>query len=278
MDKLEALAVLVAIAVAAIAFHIFVMPLNEAYISVMSVKTECLPGDADCLEEVRKMRMNCDPPTESILVIGNETNRIIIKVTTYMENGKCITKEEIIDDSSGLAPYNLTGREIECEIDEEVLEETGQIVCDNSLAGFLAPGSSDTSTTVSDGETVFQAYCSLDADDCKEEASTYIKNCMNAEITLDQELDHTAGGLTYWTLYIDVDERPVEYTATQKLQPRCVIFHKLLNAVNLPPEIPEQVIGMNMTCTIDLDLFPINGISVRWCEGELVNYIQVIYP
>jgi hypothetical protein len=125
---------------------------------------------------------------------------------------------------------------------------------------------------------VYTAYCSLEADDCKEEAAEHITECQESEITMDMELNHTQGGTTYWTLFIDIDRLPVEYTETEKLPERCRMYHELINAVNLPPEIPPSIVGMSMTCTIELYRFPISSVTVRFCEGDLVDYIKLIYP
>jgi hypothetical protein len=95
---------------------------------------------------------------------------------------------------------------------------------------------------------------------------------------MDLELNHTQGGVSYWSLFMKIETLPVEYTDLGKLPERCQIYYEIINAVNLPPEIPPAVVGTSMTCTISKNRFPINGVTRRYCEGDLEEYIDIIYP
>jgi hypothetical protein len=276
---------LAALSLAALALvHIYVMPLDRLFLFLISERSQCGPGDAECIARLSAVRGNCSPSV-AIVTVGNETNNVTIRVTTFMRDGKCVTEEVVLDDAnSGIAPFDITGYNTTCDVPLDKLSEFGQKACNGSLLSYISPDS--TAPSAGGGENgvggedgyVYTAYCSLDAQDCKETAGEYVKTCREAQITMDLSINHSQGGTSYWTIFINIDRLPVEYTDTGKLQPRCSIYHELINAVNLPPEIPPGIIGMNMTCEIELDMFPINGVSVSSCEGALVDYMQIIYP
>ncbi len=248
---------------------------------IMPENMECAPGDAECLSRLSELRRLCHP-SRTIVTVGNSTNYMKILVIVYWDGQKCVSDETVIEDHmSGVAPFDISGYRTICNTTPELLEKYGEHACNGSLLGFFSPdGSSDYGGSGETGgdDYVYRAYCSLEADDCKEEVSDYIKNCRPADILMDMEINNSQGGASYWTLAIQIQRLPAEYTSTKKLQPRCEIYHELVNAVNLPPEIPPHVIGDTMTCTIPLSDFPIGSVSLRWCEGELVEYIQMIYP
>lgn len=274
--------VLIVLALAALAIvHVFVMPLDRLFMYLISERSVCGPGDAECIERLKAVRGNCSPSV-SIVTVGNATNNVTFRVTTFMKDGKCVTEEVVIDDAnSGIAPFDITGYNTTCDVPLDVLEEFGQKACNGSLLSYLSSDGKAPSAEDEEGveeEYVYTAYCSLEADDCKETAAQYVQTCGESEITMDLEINHTQGGVSYWTIFIDVEQLPVEYTDTGKLPARCSIYHELINAVNLPPEIPPGIIGMNMTCTIPLTEFPISGVSVSSCDGGLVDYMQIIYP
>jgi hypothetical protein len=262
--------------------HLFVMPLDRLFLFLISERSQCGPNDADCFARLESVRGNCNPSV-SIVTVGNATNNVTIRVTTFMRDGKCVTEEIVLDDSnSGIAPFDIAGYNTTCDVPIEKLEEFGQKACNGSLLSYISPGGKPPSgggtVEEEDGGYVYKAYCSLEAQDCKETAAEYVKTCGESEITMDLDINHTQGGVSYWTIFIDVERLPVEYTDTGKLPARCSIYHELINAVNLPPEIPPGIIGMNMTCIVPLSRFPIGGVSVTSCEGDLVEYMRIIYP
>jgi hypothetical protein len=270
-------AVVCALAALAIV-HVFVMPLDRLLLFLVSERSVCGPDDAECIARLAAVRGNCSPSI-SIVTIGNETNNVTIMVSTFMRDGKCVTEEIVLDDAnSGIAPFDISGYNTTCEVPPEKLEEFGQKACNGSLFSYLSPDRKAPTPGEDEDDYVFTAYCSLEAEDCRETAAQYVQTCGESEITMDLQINHTQGGVSYWTVFIDVDELPVEYTQTGKLPARCSIYHELVNAVNLPPEIPPGVIGMNMTCVVPLYRFPISGVSVSSCEGDLVDYMQIIYP
>lgn len=244
-------------------------------------KLDCPPGDEECLSKLSDFRSMCKN-SDTILTLGNSTNYLKIRVRVYWDGEKCVTEETVVDDhDSGIAFYDITGYTTECDVSPEMLEKYGPHACNGSMIGFLSPKDipDDDDSGDEDGDDyVYQAYCSLEAEDCKEEAAEYVNNCGPADILMDMEVEHTQGGTSYWTLSIIIERLPVEYTETEKLPERCSIYHEIVNAVNLPPEIPPDIIGKTMTCTIPLSMFPVNGVSIRWCEGDLVDYIHAIYP
>ncbi len=273
--KYATLAVLVVIL---LAVHFFVFPLDRLFTLIVAEKYNCGPGDEDCLQKVNSVRGNCTPPSVSIVTIGNETNNITIQTTTYMKDGKCVTEEIVLEDAnSAIAPFDITGYNTTCEVEEEKLEVFGQHACNGSIMAYIS-GDEEVGGEPEEDEYVYQAYCSLEAENCKEEAAQYIKNCDESQITMDMEINHTQGGVSYWTIYIEITELPLEYTELGKLPARCQMYHELINAVNLPPEIPPSIIGMAMTCEIELSKFPIDAVTASYCDGDLLDYIQLIYP
>ena len=242
---------------------------------------DCMPDDEECASRLNDLQEACSPPS-SIVHAGNSTNNLTIEITRYWQDGKCYRQEVVIDDSdSGITNYDIEGYSTTCAMSPEDFERFGNLACNGSLLPFVAPGSAEGgpgSGDFGEGGDSYQAYCSLLAEDCHGEAAKMVKNCNEAEILMDQEIGNTQGGASYWTLYLDIQRLPVEYLPTQRLPERCVLYHELVNAVNLPPELPPQVVGMNMTCTVELSRFPISGISIRWCDGDLVDHIKLIYP
>jgi hypothetical protein len=81
---------------------------------------------------------------------------------------------------------------------------------------------------------------------------------------VDDEIGHTTNGTSYWTVYINVE----------RLSTTCQTFYEVTNIVNLPPEMPPQIMGMNMTCTVPLSEFPITGLHASYCKGDLMEYIH----
>ncbi|MCK5547796.1 MAG: hypothetical protein KAI64_02195 [Thermoplasmata archaeon] len=264
MDSLQflyLLAIVVVINIFIVLFLLFYIPQT----------LECLPDDEECASRLNELQEACSPPT-TIIYVGNSTNNLTIEINRYLQDGKCYREEVVTDDSdSGITYYDIEGYSTTCAMSSEDFERFGQLACNGSLLPFVLPGSVEGgpgSGDFGEGGDSYQAYCSLVAEDCHGEAANMVKDCNEAEILMDQEIGNSQGGASFWTLYLNI----------QRLPERCVLYHELVNAVNLPPELPPQVVGMNMTCTVELSKFPISGISIRWCDGDLVDHLKLIYP
>ncbi len=252
----------------------------SVFLFILPEKMECALGDEDCLSKLDDMRSMCKN-SDTVVTLGNSTSYVKIRVKVYWDGEKCVTEETVVEDyNSGIANYDITGYSTECNVTPEMLEKYGPHACNGSLLGYISPDDTggDDSGEGGGDDCVYTAYCSLEAEDCKEEATEYVNNCDPAEIVMDMEVAHTMGGTSYWTLSVTIERLPVEYTSTEKLPERCRTTHEVINAVNLPPELPPDIIGKSMTCVIPLSMFPMEDVSIRWCEGDLVEHIQSLYP
>ena len=92
-------------------------------------------------------------------------------------------------------------------------------------------------------------------------------NCISSRMESIESIDYGPAGKVYLTIYMEVNRGSTE----------CQIYYKILNAVNLPPEIPPQIVGMDMTFNIMLSEFPISSMEADWCGGELVDYFSFFY-
>lgn len=238
-------------------------------LSTLPENIECLPGDKDCMSKVRESRELCNPST-SIVTVGNSTNYIKLRITVYREGDKCITKEEVIEDvDSGVASYDITGYNNTCNLTAEELEKYGPHACQGSLFDFVAPEDSKGGKGFGGGTPESEPphlYCTLEDDGCKLVATGYISTCVPSKIEGTESL-YVGEGNVYLSIYVEISKDSSE----------CFLYYKVINAVNLPPEIPPQVIGMDMTCTIPLSEFPIGGVEESSCSGPLIDYFELIY-
>jgi hypothetical protein len=203
--------------------------------------------------------------SSSIIKRGNSTNYIVLNVTVYIEGGKCMVREEVLQDAnSGMAGYNLTGYNITCNLSYDELRKFGMRTCQGSISSFasaLGSGASGGTVTVSG-----KILCSLYDAACKERMLRNIKQCGESEMLDDALIGEDLNRTSYWTLYINIG----------KPGGNCEIYYEVVNIANLPPEIPPNVKGMNMTCRIPLSNFPIQYVTVYWCDGSLEQYIEYI--
>lgn len=231
---------------------------------------DCIPGDQECLSELSNFRKICQP-SDSIITVGNSTNYMRIKVRIYWNGEKCITEEEVlVDHSSGFAPIDMTGYNNTCNLTLEELEKYGPNACQGSIIDFVAqPDSSGGSSgnVEAEEETPPNIYCSIEDMECNQMVMSYVDNCDPATIEAYQILSYVDEGISYIAYYIE----------TGRSDNNCVVYYRVLNIVNLPPEIPPEIIGMDMTCTASLSLFPREGLERDWCQGELIEYFDLLY-
>jgi hypothetical protein len=234
---------------------------------------DCGPGDDYCLNEVKAYREDCIPST-SVVTVGNETNHIRMRVVVRNEGGECVITEEILEDSdSGLGPYDLTGYNVSCGLSPEEFEAYGPQACNGSLFDYVVnqegegPGgdAGDGGTAPEEGEKLF---CSEYDYECKETRAEHVSNCVDVVAESTEVITYEEDDIMFWTVYLDVEKKPSG----------CELYYRVINAVNLPPDIPYDVIGMDMQCWVPESELPIPGIYLAACEGDLKEYFMFIYP
>ncbi|MCD6496596.1 MAG: hypothetical protein J7K54_04965 [Candidatus Aenigmarchaeota archaeon] len=248
---------------------VFLIAVISVLFMLTSPGTDCLPGDTHCLENFNENRELCQP-SENVITVGNSTNYIKMRVKIYWDGEKCVTEEDVLEDhSSGIGPIDLTGYNNTCNLTLEELRKYGPHACEGSLLDFVAPPSSSTSSEGSEGSSESEPpfiYCSMNDTECHMKISDYVNNCepLTAEAT---QIIGQKDGISYMTYYLELRRQSTD----------CVLKFKVLNIVNLPPEIPPEIEGMGMTCTASLSLFPRDGIEKEWCKGDLIEYFDSLY-
>jgi len=208
----------------------------------------CAPGDLECLSKAEGCRKGCIP-SKFAIDTGNLT--LLVDITRGLN--ECTFREEV----------EQTGYTVNCTLP---LGETG---CEGSLYDYLVPpedggsggGNGGGEPPVPPDWARPVLYCSLTNTSCKADAVNYVKNCLPATITDDDK--RWASG--YWTKYITVD----------RTDSHCELYFEIINAVDIPPEVPPNIVGMTMSCTIPLSTFPIDTVTEEWCEGPLFDYLEL---
>ena len=221
----------------------------------MPVETKDCGRDLDCISGLEKKIEECVP--SSTIITGRDG--IILMVNITREGDKCVRTETVIG-SEELQSRYLVGRNTTCETN---LSDTGPQICPGSLYDYVVPsggggGGSLGGGTIPVGPPVLT--CILDDEECKKTADGYLQNCITAKITNTEYMWMPDG---YWTLFFDVS-RTAE----------CHYYVVVLNAVNLPPGTPTDIIGYNMTCDVPLSELPVGPLNSSWCEGDLYDYLH----
>ena len=207
------------------------------------------------------------------------------KANQYMDD--CIPSKFSIEDGNLTLIVDIERNLSECDIREEI-EQTGYTVnctapigegCEGSLFDYMAPegggggGDSGDSGDSGDGEqptgppgvppgwVAPDLYCSLTDIACKSDAVYYVKNCLPATIT-DDDQRWSSG---YWTKYITVG----------RTDSTCELYFEITNAVDIPPEVPPNLVGMTMECLLPVSSLPIEVLEEGWCTGPLFEYLEI---
>jgi len=204
----------------------------------------CTPGDTDCMARAAAAREACSPV--NIIV---ETGDSTVELSLRPGPGGCSIKES----AEG------TNYSVNCTV---AFGETG---CPGSLYEYLVPeggggsGESESGGSLPEPEERHVLNCGLTDTECKNQGAYFVENCISATITDDDK--RWASG--YWTKYVTVDREAGS----------CALHFEILNAVDIPPEIPPNIIGMTMDCSVPLAEFPISEVKEGWCTGELYQYL-----
>ena len=232
----------------------------------------CLLGNEACVSTAAEYREECIP-SSTVITVGNGSNYMRIRYTVRKVGDRCIISEEVLEDNgSGMAPFSIAGYNNSCNLSTEELEKYGTKGCQGSIVDFAVEKLSGSGgaeqgfgggTPESDPPSI---YCGMGDQQCQMKVSEYIDNCREANIEASEIVAYGDSGASYITSYIEI-----------RHDTGCSIYYRVLNIVNLPPEIPPEVVGMEMTCTAPMEEFPREGIEREWCAGELIEYFDLLY-
>lgn len=204
----------------------------------------CTPGDLECLRRAARAREHCNP---SHIYVETENRTLEVNLDPGPEG--CTICEKIEN----------TNYSVNCTV------PIGETECPEggSLYDYVAPeggggGPEEEELPPEQGERPV-LECSLTDVECKNRGAYYLENCISSTITDDDK--RWASG--YWTKYIAVD----------RTGSTCKLYFEITNAVDIPPEIPPDIVGMTMDCEIPLSEFPITEVEEGWCTGELYKYL-----
>lgn len=252
MKMMVALLVVTA-ALAVFAAYVYLNPFMFA-----PIETRDCGNDTSCMDNMEAMKDSCIP--SSTIITGKDGIMLMVNVTR--EGDKCIRTESIVNagNDSYLLNHNNT-----CEFELSQLGNSSATACPGSIYDFVKPPpgggvhSGSSSTTKKDPFP----NCGFYDYDCKERISYNVQNCIEYEMT-DVDMKWEPGG--YWTGLIRVES----------INDSCSIYLQVLNAVNLPPDVPSDIIGSYMTCAIPLSEIPITYVPESSCTGNLYPYLYQI--
>jgi len=221
----------------------------------------CSAENISCARDLHTKNVNCIP--SSTIVKTKDGITIMINITRIGD--KCVRTERVLDAEG--KDY-LIGYKVNCSFplndmkDPKVLKN-----CSGSLYDYLVPeeggegGGGDSGAGEGTQETPTALYCPLNDIQCKEEAKNRIVNCIDSEIT-NVEFRWEPDG--YWTAYTEI----------QRTGEVCEIYMEILNAVNIPPGVPADIIGYNLTCEVPVTELPyMEQLTSQWCSGKLLDYL-----
>jgi hypothetical protein len=255
MIKMRRIVLLPAIAaLAAFAVYVYLNPFM-----FMPVETKDCGSDVNCIREMEAMKDGCVP--SSTIITGRDG--IILMVNITREGDKCIRTESVVD--SGNDSY-LLNHSNTCEFGLSQLGNSSATACLGSIYDFVKPPPEEVGH-VGSGTVQKDPFpnCGFYDYDCKEKISSTVQNCVEYEMT-DVDMKWEPGG--YWVGLIRVE----------RINDSCSIYLQVLNAVNLPPDVPSDIIGSYMTCTVPLSDIPVTYIPESSCIGNLYPYLyQIAY-
>ena len=96
-----------------------------------------------------------------------------------------------------------------------------------------------------------------------DDAAHDIEYCVESKLKVtDLTRGSDPSNLSYW----------VKEFTVHRSGGNCIIDVEITSAMNLPPYIPLDIIGMKMVCTYSLSSIPKDDIEKEDCTGELVDY------
>ena len=234
-----------------------------------STNLDCQEGDGNCIERADDLRENCIP---SVTNITRETpdGSMTILINISRVGDDCIIEESIIElnlnEGEEFNPYD-----VKCVVPIEYIGSPYE--CQDSLyEKYVSESDGGGDGGGSDGgdggeeeyiSTIITIVCSIDDLQCKEIATSYIQNCRESDIT-DTERVWTDD--SYWTKNILVEDHDQS----------CILYITIVDVVNPPPQIPDDIIGMELECSFPIDPVqdpPIENLTLDYCLGELFGFV-----
>lgn len=228
------------------------------------LETEICKAGTGCEKDVYTKVKNCLP---SSTIIETENGTLMINISR--KGDKCIRTEKVIEIKNEKM-QKLLGYEANCTY--EIKNPKTISSCPGSLYEYMVPlsptetpeeggGGGGGGTGEEKPGGIKTLYCSSEDLQCKQTASEYVRNCVPSEIT-NVELRWEPNG--YWTIYIKI----------APFSDYCWIYIEIINAMNIPPGVPSDIIGYNLTCEIPFKELPeMEELTSEWCEGSLLEYL-----
>ena len=264
MDK-KINALLIVILIVILIFLILNFPVQ------FSTNLYCQEGDDNCIERAGDLREDCIP-SETIIIKERPDGNMTILINVTRVGDDCIIEESIIDldleegeefnpyDVKCIIPIEHTGSPFDCQdslYDNFVLESEGGGNGGSDEGGY---GEEEEAEYVS---SIITVVCSMTNLQCKEIATDYIQNCRESDIT-DTEKVWTDD--SYWTKNIVVEDH----------NQSCLLYITIISVVNPPPQIPPDIIGMQLECSFPIDPVqnpPIENLTLDYCLGDLFGFV-----
>ncbi len=212
----------------------------------------CERNNPECVKRVIELKEECIPSTSKINW-GNETDNFALTVVVERIGGKCAITE-ILDRVVGNPPeipkgftnttYTINVTDGEDEGDDQ----------DSVLDGIEMP------LWIQKTE-LYKYFCGPEDYVCRDKSIHAIQNCINSVIT---DTEHKWYPKAYWTKYVMVT-RKRDY---------CDVYFEIVDATDLPGDIPPSIVGMTMQCNIPYGAIPFQDLEEEWCVGPLYNYLQ----
>jgi hypothetical protein len=231
----------------------------QSYASQLSpvVTAECAQNDSGCIKNLGTNVEECIP--SSTLMQGRDGIWLMVNITR--EGNRCVRTENVVSSEKPENEY-LLNHSVTCEFSLSNMGNASATACPGTIYDFVTPPPAEGSQGAHVEYDPFP-HCGFYSYGCKERISSNVQNCVISEMT-DNDLKWEPNG--YWTGLIRL----------QRVGDVCQLYLEVLNAVNLPPDVPSTLIGSSMTCNISVSELPVQYVPESACDGNLYQYLYQI--
>jgi hypothetical protein len=189
---------------------------------------------------------------------------IWLMVNITREGDRCVRTETVVSSEKPENQY-LLNHNVTCGY---ILSQIGNLsatACPGTIYDFVKPDPAGSAQSGSAAPAPYDPFphCGFYDYACKERISTNVQNCIVSEMT-DSDLKWEPDG--YWTGLIRME----------RVNDTCLLHLEVINAVNLPPDVPSTLVGSSMTCNISLSELPVQYVPESACDGNLYPYLYQI--